>query len=100
MQADLALEAVEAMKENAQRYFEALNELEWHRIQCRPEALPRKEELEFAGRLERLWEALSESEQEEVEDELAKENAAAALGPTGSVVGDPILVAPRTLPEP
>ena len=68
------------MKENAQRYLEALNELEWRRIQAGVKTLPRQDELRFATRLGRLWEALSESEQEEVEQELAKENAAAAEG--------------------
>lgn len=76
------------MKENAQRYLEALNELEWRRIQAGVETLPRQDELQFAARLGRLWEALSESEQEEVELELAKENAAAEAGPTDSLATD------------
>jgi len=62
----------DVMKENAQRYLEELNELEWRRIQAGVQTLPRQDELQFAARLERLWEALSESEQEEVEQELAK----------------------------
>lgn len=55
-----------------QDYFEGLNELEAQRLQAGVEALPREEELAFAARLGRLWEALSESEQDAVEDELAK----------------------------
>jgi hypothetical protein len=68
------------MKENAQRYLEVLNELERRRIQAGNQTLPRQDELQFAARLERLWVGLSESEQEEVEQEIAKENAAAAEG--------------------
>jgi len=68
------------LSEPARRYLELLNEMELHRA---TKGLTRTEEIDFAGRLDRIWSKLVEDEQETIEQELR----AMAEREVGRVVG-------------